>query len=65
MLALRLKEGLSLSEYREKFGKDFLFGKEEKINSFKKLGLLELEADRLSLTDKGFYVSNTILSELL
>ena len=65
MLALRLKDGISLSDYRERFGTDFTLGKEEKIREYSDKGLLNTESGRLHLTEKGFYVSNYILSELL
>ncbi len=65
MLNLRLKDGFSLIEYKEKFGVDFIFENSEKINSYIEGGFLKIENDRIFLTEKGFYVSNTILSELL
>lgn len=65
MLALRLKEGLSLSEYKELFGEDFLIGREELLASFQSAGYIILNNDRISLTEKGFYVSNSIIVELL
>ncbi len=65
MLGLRLKEGISLSEYRTLYGEDFLSGREAKIRSFVGLGYMKIEDGRLHLTEKGFYVSNTILTELI
>ena len=65
MLALRLSEGLSLLEYESEFGVSFLSGKEREIERFSERGLLKIENGRLSLTPEGFYLSNTILSELL
>ena len=65
MLALRLSEGLSISEYRRIFGKEFAAEKKELLDSYIKKGLMKLEDERLSFTYKGFYVSLAILSELL
>ena len=65
MLALRLDEGISLSDYERLFGVSFLEGKEKRISELSALGLLKTESDRLFLTHKGFYVSNSILSDLL
>lgn len=65
MMRLRLAEGFSLSEYRSLFGRDFLSGKNESISGFSSLGLLSISDDRISLTEQGFYLSNTILSEIL
>ena len=65
MLGLRLSEGISLSEYKARFGRDFLDGREEKIKSFFELGYISLSEDRISLTERGFYVSNSILNSLI
>ena len=65
MLSLRLDEGFSLKEYEEKFAKSFLEGREEKLKNYEKLGLLRISRDRISLTERGFYLSNAILSDLL
>ena len=65
MLGLRLKEGFSLSEYKNQFGNDFFVGREEKIARFIDLGYVTVHLDRIALTEKGFYVSNAILTELI
>ena len=65
MLGLRLLRGISLSEYKTKFGVDFVTGREEKIQNLLELGYISLTKDNLSLTERGFYVSNSILTSLL
>ncbi len=65
MLSLRLKAGFSLSEYKEKFNEDFLIGREAELEKYRELGLLNFGNDRISLTERGFYVSNAILADLL
>ena len=65
MLGLRLESGISLSEYKTKFGVDFVTGREEKIQNLLELGYISLTEDNLSLTERGFYVSNSILTSLL
>ena len=65
MLKLRLKDGFSLSEYEERFGTSFLKDKEEVIEKFVDLGLLDVSNGMIRLTEEGFYVSNTILVEIL
>ena len=65
MLALRLKEGLSLCEYEARFGKSFLSGKESVIARLSDEGLLTLSDGRIALTERGFYLSNAILVEIL
>ena len=65
MLAFRLSAGLSLSEYEKRYGIDFLLNREEKIRAYVKSGYMGRAGDRIFLTEKGFYVSNTILTDLL
>ena len=65
MLGLRTSEGISLSEYRARFGTDLLLGREEKIGLYRCLGYLRISEDRLALTEAGFYLSNAIICELI
>ncbi len=65
MLALRLKEGFSLSEYEDRFNVDFRTGRMQTLSRLASAGLIRLDGDRISLTERGFYVSNLILTELL
>ena len=65
MMRLRLSAGLSLSEYRERFGTDFLSDRGEKLSILRSCGLVELDGERLYLTERGFYVSNSIITELI
>ena len=65
MLALRLSEGISLPGYQRLFSEDFLSGREEIISRLSLGGYVNINNDRLSLTEKGFYVSNYIITELL
>lgn len=65
MLALRLSEGLSLSEYRKLFGEEFACDKRELLVRYITEGFMACTEDRIYFTDKGFYVSNTILAQLL
>jgi coproporphyrinogen III oxidase-like Fe-S oxidoreductase len=65
MLALRLSEGLSLIKYEGIFGISFLRGRERILDKYEKLGLLEVTKASVRLTEKGFYLSNTIISELV
>lgn len=65
MLALRLSDGISLSEYRDLFSEDFTFGREDVIARLASGGYINIDNDGISLTEKGFYVSNYIITELL
>ncbi len=57
MLALRLSEGISLSELTPKAY--------EKCQLFAKNSLATINDNRFALTDKGMLVSNSIISEIL
>ncbi|MBQ2793734.1 MAG: radical SAM family heme chaperone HemW [Clostridia bacterium] len=65
MMRLRLSDGLSLDEYRKRYGTDFCHGREKLLFRLKDLGLLTLDGGKIRLTERGFYVSNSILTELL
>ncbi len=65
MLALRLSEGLSLADYESRFSHSFTDGREADIRRYIDLGYMTLRDGRLALTERGFYVSNAILSDLL
>ena len=64
MLGMRMGKGIDLAEYKERFGRSFDtdFVSAEKFES---LGLLSRREGRLAFTDKGFFVSNTVLSDFL
>ena len=65
MLRLRLKEGLSLAEYRAHFGVDLKKRYFSQINAFIAQGLMEEKDGRISLTERGFRLSNSILVAFL
>jgi len=65
MMHLRTADGFSLSEYARLFGRDFLGLHGERISRYIANGLMLREGDFLRLTERGFYVSNSILVELL
>lgn len=65
MLRLRLSEGFSLEEYKRKFGEDFFDTRSELIKKMSDAGYLKINQGRIALTEKGFYISNSILTELI
>lgn len=65
MLRLRLAEGFSLSDYKHRFGIDFVIGREKIIRELINAGYIQLDDGRFRLTESGFYVSNSILTELI
>ncbi len=66
MLGMRLRDGISRSEYISRYGFDIIKRvKEEELLKMKSEGYLEYDGDRISLTDKGLYVSNSFLLHFL
>lgn len=65
MLRLRLKEGLSLSELSRIYGTEHEKKIIKKAPLFKEQGFVSFDGESLSLTNKGFLLSNTIISELI
>lgn len=65
MLRLRLKQGLNLSEYKLLFNENFIEGKEDLIKNLVSSDLLYYDGIYLSLTEKGFYLSNGIISSFM
>ncbi len=64
MLRLRLAEGFSLSDYKARFNREFLTEKAEQLEKYIQQGYIMLQGDRISLTERGFYISNSILADL-
>ncbi len=69
MLSLRLSSGISLTELKGTFPDELTESKLEKIIKKATLlssgGLVNFSGDRISLTDRGAVVSNSIITELL
>ncbi len=65
MLALRTSEGVDLSLYQKRFSRSFLEGREESVARFVSLGLATLSDMHFALSERGFYVGNTLTAELL
>ena len=64
MLRLRLAEGFSLVDYKARFSRDFLVEKQGVLEKYIKDGYVLVDDDRISLTERGYYISNSILAEL-
>ncbi len=65
MLRLRLREGLQFSSYYERFQNHISVDIIKKSKLFEKQGLMTLTDNSVALTEKGFLLSNTIISELI
>jgi len=61
-LNLRLTQGLSLSDYESRFGKDLRVEYNEELENLRKLKLIKCTETHLFLTDKGRLYSNEVFS---
>ena len=64
LLKLRLSDGISIIEFKERFDKDFLC-EYPSIEKYIKSGHVSLKNGFYSFTPKGFFVSNYILTDIL
>ncbi len=64
-LGLRCEKGISLTEFQNRFCQSLLQKFGIPIKKYTDLGFLVLANDRLRFSDKGFFVSNTILSDFV
>ncbi|MBQ7960055.1 MAG: oxygen-independent coproporphyrinogen III oxidase [Clostridia bacterium] len=64
-LGLRLKEGISEKEFEKRFNLniDEIFGKQ--LEKYTNMGFFIREGGKIRFSDKGFFVSNTILSDFV
>ncbi|MFP5263462.1 MAG: radical SAM family heme chaperone HemW [Blastocatellia bacterium] len=59
-MGLRLREGVSLDEFRAEYGMDVLARFGEELPRLRDAGLIEIEGRRLMLTDAGRLLSNEV-----
>lgn len=65
MLRLRLKNGIVFDDFEKRFGKSFPQDIIKKTEKFVDNGLMRKDKDSISLTEKGFLLSNSIIAELI
>ncbi len=65
MLALRTKWGIKNSKYKNLFGCDIPKKYFEKGKKFRQFGLINMDDEEINLTEKGFLLSNYIISEFM
>ncbi len=65
MLKLRLKKGLSLTELKNLYSENALIKIKEKAPFLKEQGLIDFDGERISLTRKGYLLSNSVICELI
>jgi oxygen-independent coproporphyrinogen-3 oxidase len=65
MLSLRISDGISKERLADMAGEDYAERLFSAADMLKKNGLAQIDGDRLSLTDRGFLLSNSIIVYLL
>lgn len=65
MLHLRLQSGISCSRFQSRFRREIRPLFEGKLQKYVENGLMEDDGKSIRLTEKGFYISNYILADLL
>lgn len=65
MLQLRLSEGVKFSTLTERFGTECTQRVMKNAAALKESGLLKSDMDRVSLTQEGFLLSNSVILQLL
>jgi oxygen-independent coproporphyrinogen-3 oxidase len=65
ILGLRMTEGISRQQFIDRFGIDFYQEYHSIIEKFKQEGLLIAEQDRIYFSQRGYFLSNQLLAELL
>ena len=65
MLRLRTTAGLDLCEYSRCTRRDLMKEKSDEIARLLRLGVITASDNEIKLTDKGFYVMDSVIEELL
>ncbi len=65
MLGLRLSEGITNAGYKSRFGKDIPSAYKNNAHMLEKAGLVRITGEGFGLTEKGFMVSNAVISKIL
>ena len=65
MLSLRTADGLDLDQFNQDFHEDLLHSRGAQIKQMVNSGMLEVVDNYLRVTDKYFYLSNSIILELI
>jgi len=59
-LGLRLRKGVSLKEFKARFGEELLTMYGAEIERLVSLGLVEIKGERLVITEKGLPLANEV-----
>jgi len=65
LMGLRLRDGVSLAEFRRRFGRELLDTFAGPLAELSELGLVEVRGGRLRLTRRGLFLANEVFVRLL
>lgn len=65
LLGLRKIKGISIKEYKNKFGENPIFTYRAEISKLAKQKLLEIDGDYIKLTSKGLDFANIVWEEFV
>ena len=65
VMALRLRQGISNTDFYERFGYTIEDQFGDQMNRLAKYGLVSYENERLKLTEKGLFVADTVMTEFI
>lgn len=65
MLSLRTNDGLDLGKFKKDFNEDLMITRGEQIKKLMSLDMIEIDGNILHIKDKYFYVSNSIIVDLM
>ena len=65
MLSLRTEQGLDLEQFKKDFKEDLLKSRAQQIEKLKELNMVTVEDGFLKVTEQYFFVSNSIIVELM
>lgn len=65
MMRLRMVKGLDFKEFTRRFHKDFSAIRKDQIHKWKNAGFISVDTNGLRLNDKGYFISNAIIADLL
>ena len=65
MLGMRLSQGIDISEFESRYSAVFSDDFHSQVDKLRKAGLMKKDKNRISITQKGFLVSNSIIAELI
>ncbi|MCC7211726.1 MAG: hypothetical protein IT451_07710, partial [Candidatus Brocadia sp.] len=65
IMSLRLRQGISTTDFYERFGYTIEDQFGDQIKRLRTYGLVAYEDERLKLTEKGLFVADTVMTEFL